>query len=318
MVRPRRIELTDGVYHLYNRFIEGQRFFNTPNYKAFLNIFNTNAEHFHIDVLLITCMPTHFHSIIHLNQANLSAFLQKYGTGFARYINHVEEHRGHVFQNRHQTKLITSDEYFLNCLSYVIYNPVDAGIVEKPEQYEMTTLKQMLSARTEPKYDLIYRMFHQERHTGRKILRKWIHSSDIEDRYREWMKESVKQVNGDNVENSIVFSGIDRREADHEHDIEKRDTDFNSDSVSIKTIKDIVRAHRNRHRIKHIWKSERSFARHLKWYLLRHYAKLGLSEIARMDRMSRHTTVSEALRKINNNRKKREIVIRIAKKEDLI
>lgn len=317
MVRPRRIELNEGIYHVYNRFIDGHRFFNTPNYKAFLDIFTRNAKHFNIDVLLVTCMPNHFHSIIRIHESNLSAFLQKYGTGFARYINFIEDRKGHVFQNRHQSKLITSDEYFLNCLSYVIYNPVDAGLVDRPERYELTTLKSIIVANNNIKYDIIYNIFHQERHTGRKLFRKWIHSPDIKKRYNDLFTDSNRQVNGDNIENAYVFSSIERREEEIDIQKKKRAKDFSGKVISIEQVLDIVSTHRKRHKIKGLWKSDRSFLRHLKWYLFRYFSKLELKEIARMDRIKRHTTISEAIRSIEKNRKKRQIVFRIIKSEHL-
>ncbi len=317
MVKPRRIEINEGVYHIYNRFIDGQKFFDTTNYKAFIYIFQKSAQYFNIDTLLITCMPTHFHSIIQIHQPNLSAFLQKYGTAFARYINYKEKRKGHVFQNRHQSKLITSDEYFLNCLSYIILNPVRAGLCDKPEQYPYTDLKNILIANNSEKYDVMYNMFHQERHAGRRIFRKWIHTADINNRYNELITVSSRQVNGDNIENKYIFSSINRREEIRPAENKQRAEDFADKSASIERIINIVNKHKKKHAIKHIWKSDHSFERHLKWYLLRNYCKLELKEIAHLDRISRHTTISEGIRGIERNSKKKAIIDKIIRKEDL-
>ena len=85
MVRPRRIEVTDGIYHVMNRFVGGQKFFRRDaDVELFLHHLSDAADRLGVRILVFCCMPNHFHAVVHTRRANLSTFLQKYSTNFAK------------------------------------------------------------------------------------------------------------------------------------------------------------------------------------------------------------------------------------------
>jgi putative transposase len=85
-------------------------------------------------------MPNHVHFLVGIDeQSNLSNFMKRLNL---KYFYHYRKRRtyvGHLWQDRFKSKLIDNDAYFIQCGKYIELNPVRAGIVETPEDYEFSS-----------------------------------------------------------------------------------------------------------------------------------------------------------------------------------
>ena len=78
-----------------------------------------------ISVVSFCLMPNHIHLLIRqLIDRGVSIFMQKFGTGLAKYFNTKNNRKGHVFQNQFHAVRIEDDGQLLTALVYIFTNPV--------------------------------------------------------------------------------------------------------------------------------------------------------------------------------------------------
>ncbi|MCK4661456.1 MAG: transposase [Bacteroidales bacterium] len=161
----------DTIYHLYNRGNNRQKiFFNRNNYLFFLQKVRKHLYP-HCDIFAYCLMPNHFHFMIYAN-AN-SEKTKKYGNGrvnifsenlrimlssYTQAINKQENRTGSLFQQNSKLKPLndvfygkiskpTNIGYDYFCFHYIHNNPVNAGIVNKNENWEFSSYQDYLGLR---------------------------------------------------------------------------------------------------------------------------------------------------------------------------
>ena len=68
-------------------------------------------------------MPNHFHFNLETPEGNLSEFMQRVMTRFAKYFNRAHRLIGHVFQGRYGSRLMDHESYSQENVRYVELNP---------------------------------------------------------------------------------------------------------------------------------------------------------------------------------------------------
>ena len=315
MPRPRRIQKEDGVYHVFNKFVEGEYFFlDYQIYEMFKRIFYKDAHFYNIDVLLLTAMPSHFHSILRIPKKDLSEFLQRYSTKFARYVNKQLNRKGHVFMGRHKSKLISEDVYFLTALAYTIYNPVKDGLVKSPYDYNKTNFPELTLPNSKEEFKFIYNFFDKNPDKGRLKFINWINNIDIYD-LPESFDEKSSQFFMDDIQKKKILESIDRRKNSKEVMYERRKSELKKIKATDKDIIKFIKSLDPDDKLwKNMWINEETFKKHLRWYLLRKYANMNYQDIAKIDKERRHTTISQAILVIKKNKKKLESIRLVEKK----
>ncbi len=61
----------------------------------------------------------------------MQAIVLSYGNKYRKRCSY----RGHLWENRFQSRIIQGDKYILECLDYIHHNPVKAGIVAEAKDY---------------------------------------------------------------------------------------------------------------------------------------------------------------------------------------
>ncbi len=89
-------------------------------------VFMTNHVH-----LLLT--PKRDHS--------LSRLMQSLGRRYVGYFNYTYARTGTLFEGRYRSSLVQTGEYFLTCLRYIELNPVRAGMVTDPGDYQWSSYR---------------------------------------------------------------------------------------------------------------------------------------------------------------------------------
>ena len=124
MPRAPRLQFEGAFYHAYTRGNRRERtFLDEADYKEFEDGLLDFADREKISLYAWCLMPNHFHLLLETPQANLSVFMQRLLTRYARYFNRRHHYVGHVFQGRYEAILCDRESYFMELVRYIHLNP---------------------------------------------------------------------------------------------------------------------------------------------------------------------------------------------------
>ena len=114
-------------------------------HRAFLTKLKKVEETYGVDRIAFVLMPNHFHFVMtQLPGGSLARMMNALETSHAKRYNLRHHHTGHVFEGRYQYTHIPSEEALLNVACYVHLNPVRAGLVARPEDWEFSDFAEIL------------------------------------------------------------------------------------------------------------------------------------------------------------------------------
>lgn len=171
----RKVSLSSGeYYHIFNRSIAGFKIYNNDSdfrrfielirYYRFSDIPTKYSQYKRLNpksqsdllvslteneklasIVSYCIMPTHFHLLLkqHTDQG-IAQFISVIENSYSRYFNLVHNRKGPLWESRFQSVHITTDEQLLHLTRYIHLNPVSAGIVNKPEEWEHSSYSEYL------------------------------------------------------------------------------------------------------------------------------------------------------------------------------
>ena len=96
-------------------------------------------------------MSNHIHLMIEPTiEDSLPKIMMRLTLAYSSYFNKKYKRVGHVWQGRYKSSLIDKDNYFVWCGLYVELNPVRAGLVEKPEDWQWSSYTFYISDKVSP------------------------------------------------------------------------------------------------------------------------------------------------------------------------
>jgi REP element-mobilizing transposase RayT len=63
---------------------------------------------------------------------------------YAKYFNKKYGRKGQLFEGRYRPKVIKDQKYMMQLIRYLMENPVRAGLVKKPEDWEFLSFNAKL------------------------------------------------------------------------------------------------------------------------------------------------------------------------------
>lgn len=163
--------ITGGIYHVYNKSIEGRKIFDTDAlcekflqilwyYRSTASLMRLsnlsrlgsafkkyyiqsieNTSTFRVSICAYCIMPTHYHVLLRQNSdGGISHFISQIQNSFTRYSNVKHKRSGYIFIHRFHSKPITSDEVFKHVSRYIHLNPYSSGIVDDLFSYPWSSL----------------------------------------------------------------------------------------------------------------------------------------------------------------------------------
>lgn len=94
-------------------------------------------------------MTNHYHLLLRTPKPNISEGMRHLNAGYARWFNRRHGYEGHLFQRRFHSVLVESDWHLLEAGRYVVLNPVRAGLVGHPRDWEWSSYRATLGTAPE-------------------------------------------------------------------------------------------------------------------------------------------------------------------------
>jgi REP-associated tyrosine transposase len=144
MARPLRVCPPGAVVHVIARGNErGVIVRDDHDRQAFLSIFAHTVDRSDWLCHTYCLMDNHYHLLLEVPLGNLSLGMRHLNGVYAQRFNRRYERSGHLFQARYRSILVEKNAYLLSVCRYIDLNPVRAGIVQKPEDYQWSSYRAM-------------------------------------------------------------------------------------------------------------------------------------------------------------------------------
>ncbi len=142
MPRTARVKAPGYIYHIMCRSISEVLLFRDGDDKNYyLDLLHKYKEKYHCGVYGYCIMDNHLHLQLDPRGFDLSRFMHSLNVAYVIYYNRKYNRRGHVFQNRYESRVISSDSYALAVSAYIHNNPKDVeGYGDKPYAYPFSSM----------------------------------------------------------------------------------------------------------------------------------------------------------------------------------
>lgn len=140
MARPLRIMYPGAFYHVTSRGNEQKSVFKSIKDRIkFLEYLKSATERYNAIIHAYCLMDNHYHLLLETPSGNLSRIMAHINGAYTSYFNKKRERAGHLFQGRYKAIIVEADEYAKELSRYIHLNPVRAGVVKMPEEYEWSS-----------------------------------------------------------------------------------------------------------------------------------------------------------------------------------
>jgi putative transposase len=107
--------------------------------RIYAEVLNYAIKKYSVKIFHFVLMANHYHIIIQTPEENLHRFFQFVNSRVALLYNKREKRSGHLWGERYKSTILSTDEHYLKCIRYIYLNPVRAGVIANPDQWEDST-----------------------------------------------------------------------------------------------------------------------------------------------------------------------------------
>lgn len=139
MPRKPRLFVSGGIYHVYCRTHRGEvRFSHKTDAESFIKTVGEVSSAHQLTVLGFALMSNHYHLVVRTGDVKLWRSMAAIHARVTREYNRHHRVLGPGWQSRYRARLIQDDQDLRHLLAYVHLNPVVAGLVNDPAEYELS------------------------------------------------------------------------------------------------------------------------------------------------------------------------------------
>jgi putative transposase len=136
MARLPRYVFPDGTFHVGTRGVDGTPVFRQDaDRRFFLRLLGEVVDRNDWLVHVFCLMTNHYHLVVEALLEDLSDGFHRLNGVYAQAFNRRYGRRGHLWGDRYWSGLIESDEELSATCSYVLANPVRAGLCDRPHEW---------------------------------------------------------------------------------------------------------------------------------------------------------------------------------------
>ena len=143
MPRPNRICIPGLPHHVVQRGNnKGATFYSQRDYAFYLDCLTEASNKIGVNVHAYVLMTNHVHLLATPNSPEgLSLMMQAIGRRFVSYFNKKHGRTGTLWEGRFKCSVVDSDFYCLACYRYIELNPLRAGLVRNPVDYQWSSYR---------------------------------------------------------------------------------------------------------------------------------------------------------------------------------
>jgi putative transposase len=142
MARPLRVCPPGAVVHVITRGNErGLIVRDDDDRHAFLALLARAVDRYQWLCHTYCLMDNHYHLLLEVPLGNLPIGMRHLNGVYAQRFNNRYDRCGHLFQARYRSIIVEKNAHLLSVSRYVVFNPVRAGIVERPEDYRWSSYR---------------------------------------------------------------------------------------------------------------------------------------------------------------------------------
>lgn len=142
MSRPLRLDHAGALWHVTARGNERREVYrDDADRREFLRLLGRSVELFGWKLHAWVLMGNHYHLLVGTPEATLSRGMRQLNGDYAQHFNKRHGRDGHVFQGRFKAILVQREAHLLEVARYVVRNPVRAGMVASPGDWEWSSYR---------------------------------------------------------------------------------------------------------------------------------------------------------------------------------
>ena len=137
MGRKRRLTYARALHHVTMRCNNKEFLFEEESLAFFLEVLRETCEKYGVPLYNYCLMTNHVHLLLKVMAGDvLSPFMHRLANVFANRFNVIRGRKGHLWEARFLSTIVQTSSYFLRCMAYIDLNPVRAGMVATPDEYQ--------------------------------------------------------------------------------------------------------------------------------------------------------------------------------------
>ena len=151
MARLPRLTLSGHLHHIIQRGNNRQSIFvDAADDELLLNLMNEYSRKLRVAVHAYVLMDNHFHLLATPESDDgLPQLMQSVGRRYVRNFNLRHGRTGTLWEGRYRSTLIQPERHLLACMVYMDLNPVWAGIVSEPGDYQWSSYAHYIGRRVD-------------------------------------------------------------------------------------------------------------------------------------------------------------------------
>ncbi|MDD4956321.1 MAG: transposase [Candidatus Omnitrophica bacterium] len=132
-----RVLIDNVVYHIIVRGNHGQTIFShQDDFVRYLKTVRKYKNRYGFRLYAYCLMNNHVHLVIDPHDKySLKNIMHCINLSYCKWHNSRYEQSGHLWQGRYKSYIVQKDQYLVNCITYVEFNPVRAKICQRAEEY---------------------------------------------------------------------------------------------------------------------------------------------------------------------------------------
>jgi REP element-mobilizing transposase RayT len=199
MARPLRIEYPGAFYHVTSRGNEQKDVFKSRKDKEkFLDYLSSATVRYGAVIHVFCLMSNHYHLLLETPEGNLSQIMRHINGAYTTYFNVKRKRSGHLFQGRYKAILVEADEYAAELSRYIHLNPVKAGMVTAPEEYEWSSYRHYIGLTEAPAW------------LKTSFILGWFSGEDAKKKYRQFVDDAAKQETESPLKGAVASTILGR------------------------------------------------------------------------------------------------------------
>jgi putative transposase len=151
MPRLLREDHEGAWHHVMNRGIDRAPVFCTDDDRQiFLQCLAAAAERYGLQVHAYCLLGNHFHLLVLSEEGRLSDGMRFLAARFTQRINYRDNRDGPIFRGRFASVMIKNDAHLVRASRYIHRNPIEAGLVTRPENWNWSSAAAYLGVKHAP------------------------------------------------------------------------------------------------------------------------------------------------------------------------